>query len=384
MRSTLLAILTLVLLAGTSALPAQSGPTTRPNLEELNRETKALYAQVQTGVYRVELPEPRWLNAYAMAPIDKWDRQLDPEVRRRLPEARVSLDATAPSPVGPHPDFSDATTVGHSKYITVRPPPPGESPDAVLGAALALDRKPAANFSPNNVALLLDDQGHLLVPLYLEREAIGERPVLVAGPDGAVVKARFVGSDRQTNLTLLEVDKPAGKPVRMGKSRPESGSLVLCLSTADGSGRLSLWTDGAQQNGIIVGTDAQVRGIARYGQFLTAPDCRLIAEHLIHFGAVKRATLGITVSEIRQDDPLRRQEPVVGTRTAVRVDEVIAGSVADQAGIKPGDLILSMAGDPVTDLPTFAAAIAAGDGDTPLQILRAGKLITVHASLQSK
>jgi S1-C subfamily serine protease len=280
---------------------------------------------------------------------------------------------------------NDATTLGQSTYMAVRQQPSADSPDAVLGGKLELDRKTDPRFIPNNIGLLLDEQGRLLVPLYVEREAVGDKPVPVAGPDGVVVDARFVGCDRQTNLTLLEIQKPAGRPVRVGKLRPATGSLVLCLCPADASGRLSLWTEGAQLNGVIVNTEGEISGIARGGQFLAAPACRLIADHLTRFGAVKRATLGITVSEVREDDS-PRPRPLVfrGSHAAVRVDDVIPGSVADKAGIKPGDLLLSMGAEPVTDLPSFAAAIAARDGQTDFQVLRGDNVTTLSAYLQQQ
>src|SRR5947209_7862075 len=61
----------------------------RPMLDELNRETQALYHEVTTGVVRVQLPQPKWANAYAMAAIDKWQARLDPEVRRTLQQQQV-------------------------------------------------------------------------------------------------------------------------------------------------------------------------------------------------------------------------------------------------------------------------------------------------------
>ena len=378
--TSLIALLPLTL--AVSAPAAGEGPTTRPMLEQLNRETRALYAQVQTGLFRVQLPQPKWLNAYAMAPISKWDKKLDPEVRKRLEEARVPLGMEYPAESQARPTVDEVTALGQSIYVAVRQQPSPDSPDAVLGGKLELDRKTDPRFIPNNIGLLLDEKGRLLVPLYVEREAVGDKPVPVAGPDGVVVDARFVGCDRQTNLTLLEIQKPAGKPVRVGKWRPATGSLVLCLSPVDASGRLSLWTDGAQLNGVIVNTEGEISGIARGGQFLAAPACRLIADHLTRFGAVKRATLGITVSEVREEDsPRPRPLALPGRHVTVQVDDVIAGSVADKAGIKPGDLLLSMAGEPVTDLPSFAAAIAARDGQTDLQVLRGDKVLSVSAYL---
>jgi len=378
-----------VALVGATTALADAAPTTQATLERLNQQTKTLYHQVQSGIYRVEMPQPKWVNAYAMAAIERWEKKLSPDVRERL-AAQTPVRADA-SEVGPVPSTrpSDVPTIlpGQGTFIVVRPQAGNDAErDPIFGGKLQMDAKPRAGFAPNNIGLLLDDDGHVLVPLYVERETVGGRPVRLAGADGMPVDARFVGSDRQTNLTLLQVEKPRGKPVKLGSARPDSGSLVLCLAVGDGSGRLGLWTDGAEDNGIIVNTGGEVVGIARYGQFLSGSACKLIARQLIEFGAVKRATLGVLITEIqiRQDDPLRRQHPILGSRSAMRIDQVIAGSAADRAGLKSGDLVLSVAGEPVNDLPSFAAAIAARNGDTELLILRADKTLKLTVDLQQQ
>jgi S1-C subfamily serine protease len=256
-----------------------------------------------------------------------------------------------------------------------------EQRDPVLGGRLKMDVNTVVPFSPNNIGLLLDDAGHVLVPLYVEPETCGSTPVHVSMGDGKVLDAKFVGSDRQTNLTLLQVEKPGGKPVQLSAHKPVDGSLVLYISTLDGSGRLGMWNGGQQELGIIFTTDGGVAGIARYGQFLSGSACHLIAEQLIHYGSVRRATLGVIVSEIRKDDPLRQQFPVLGSRTAMRIDEVIVHSVADRAGLKPGDLLLALAGEAVSDIPSLAAAIAARNGETELQVLRGSDVLNVTVDL---
>ncbi|HZL38552.1 MAG TPA: PDZ domain-containing protein [Tepidisphaeraceae bacterium] len=393
---------------GLLARARENGPATqplptpaRPLLDALNRETQGLFQEVRASVVRVQLPQPRWMNAYARAPLNHWE-QLDPGMRKRLEPSLLSGTTVIVRTQRAGPAIASATTrpadaldeprikiEGHGTIIfvptQVQPPPAVPAPlDPILGGRLHMDVNAVVDFEPNNVGLVIDEAGHVLVPLYIEREAVGEAPVKVGLGDGQVVNARFIGSDRQTNLTLLLAAKVIGKPVTLAAQKPADGSLVLFLSPLDGSGRLGLWNGGQQEYGFVFGTDGRAAGIARFGQFLSGSACRLIAEQLIRYGAVKRATLGVLISEIRKDDPLRGQLPVLGTRTAVRVDEVIAGSAADKAGLKAGDLLLALAGQAVSDIPSFAAAIAARSGETQLQVLRGSNVLKVTVDLRQQ
>jgi hypothetical protein len=271
-------------------------------------------------------------------------------------------------------------TVVRSQVDAIPQPPANESAgNPVLGARLR-----AAMVAPsNNIGILLDKQGHVLVPTFIDRPADPGAPGLrVAGPDGSMQAARFVGADRQTNLSVLQLDKPVGTPMKWTGDRPTKGSIVLYVSPSDGSGRLGMWTGGMGEFGVVVSIDGQIEGIARFGQFLSGSDCQLIARQLVQFGAVKRATLGVFISEVQPDDPLRNRLRALGSRSAMRVDDVIAGSAADKAGLKIGDLVLELAGQPVNDIPSFAAAIAARSGRTKIQILRGDKIMSVDADLK--
>jgi S1-C subfamily serine protease len=186
--------------------------------------------------------------------------------------------------------------------------------------------------------------------------------------------AKFVGSDRQTNLTVLKLESSIGRPVHLTGSRPSDGSLVMVLSPAGDSGKLGVWTGGQQDRGIVVAMDGSVAGFARYGQFLSGAFAKPVVDQLIQFGRVKRATLGVLVEETETPDGGR----------GMRVDRVAPDSPAGQVGVRPGDFILSMGGAPVGDLPSFAAAIAARDGETELQILRGEKTFTVTVVLHPK
>jgi hypothetical protein len=234
---------------------------------------------------------------------------------------------------------------------------------------------------------------------------MGGLPVRLVGPDGEGVEARYIGSDQQTNLTVVQLPRPAAglaadkakgksdgagdppkaiKPVKLSKAKPEEGSLVLYLSPNDASGRLGIWNNNARDYGVVVGVDGQVLGIARYGQFLSGSACQLIADQIIRHGAVRRATLGVIITQVENDDPARQQRPLLGDRPAVRVDQVMKNSAAERGGLKQGDVILALAGEPVNDIPGLAAAVAARNGKTPIQVLRGDEVIEVTVDLLQK
>lgn len=403
--------------APTTGAPAAGGAareSPRSMLEQLNRECQELYHGLQGGMLRVQMPPPKWVTDVARRERD--DRfgkyNIDESVKRQLLEnhtvRRVSVQSRPP-------DAATQPAAASRQGVLIVVPAGPEDVREAPGGRMEMPRNPQipvnAGFAPNNVGLLLDEQGHVLVPLFVEREALADQPIRLTGPDGELTNARFVGSDQQTNLTVLKLGataapgvaaardpkrQPAGKPVRLSTRKVEDGALVLYIATGDGSGRLGLWNGGAggvsevptpRDFGIVVGIDGQVLGISRYGQFLSGSACQLIVNHLIRYGSVKRATLGVILGELEKDHPLRRQQPLLlGDRPAVRVNQVMKGSPADKAGLREGDLLLALAGDPdaVKNVPTIAAAIAARDGQTPLRVLRKGEVIEVTVDLQQK
>jgi hypothetical protein len=374
--------------------PAPERPG-RPLLEQLNRETQALYEEAVSGLVRVELPTPQWANPIAKRDelLKRWPN-LRPEVKRQLGDAAAAAAAGTTQPAEPAPEREGEA--GEDAIVVVPAPADPKAvhlrqqlvgPRMEMGEGLA----GADGFDPNNVGMLLDADGHLLVPLYIESGAVEAGPIRVAGRDGVVREASFVGSDRQTNLTVLKL-KPAedgaavraGTAVRLGEDRPADGSLVLYVAPQDGSGRLGVWTGAASDFGIVFTTDGRAAGIARYGRFLNGPACRLVADQIIRFGKVKRATLGVVISEIRPDDALRHRVPALGTRAAMLVTQVIEGSAAERAGLREGDLLLSLSGEDVSDIPSLAATIARCDGATRLQVFRDGKVLDADVELKQE
>lgn len=59
-------------------------------------------------------------------------------------------------------------------------------------------------------------------------------------------------------------------------------------------------------------------------------------------------------------------------------------SAADRGGLKPGDVLLALDGEPVHDIPAIAAAIAARNGGTRLRVLRGERVLELVVDLQQK
>jgi hypothetical protein len=409
-------------------------PTTKPAaptqshalLEQMSRESEGLYQEVQAGIVRLQLPAPRWLNEMAAKdnPLDKWGPQLTAQVRAKLEEERHEVQqgeyryvgarvtptptptpttrpggagaAAAPSSAGADASPWRITQVAGSNTMVLESTG-GGTPSAIqiqtggavengrvlVGGAPRLTLQPALSFAPNNVGLMFDDAGHVLVPLYLEKETVGDSGVRASVGQGPVISAKFVASDRQTNISVFQLPAKLGKPVRLGTDRPRDGSIAMLLAPNSASARLMVWTGGQRDvAGVVVSVDGSVSGFARYGQFLACGACRPVVDQLVKYGRVKRAVLGVGVREVQRDDVVRERWAALASQPALRVSDVQPNSPAERAGLQVGDLILGVGDEPVGDPAGFAAAIAGREGKTLLHLLRNGEPVDVTVELK--
>jgi hypothetical protein len=239
-------------------------------------------------------------------------------------------------------------------------------------------------FAPNNVGLVLDDVGHVLVPLYLEKETVGEGVKVAVGNNNIVTRATFVASDRPSNLTVFQLPDAAGHPIKVAPSKPADGSMVILLAPNAGTAKLMLWAgEKSDLMGVVCSVDGGVSGFARgNGQFLAAAACKPVVDQLIQYGHVKRAALGMVVAQVGPSDTAREQWPLLGNHPALRVQEVSTGGAADKAGLRRGDVLLSLAGQEVGDPSSLASALAGRGGSTPVKLLRNGEPLDLHVDLK--
>jgi serine protease Do len=227
--------------------------------------------------------------------------------------------------------------------------------------------------------------------------------------DDRTISAKLVGTDKPSDLALLKVDAADLHPIALGNSDAvKVGDVVLALgnplgvgqtvtmgiisakgrSTGVGDGDYEdfLQTDapinhgnsgGALVNtrGELVGINSQILssndGNIGIGFAIPANMAKHVMEELRTKGKVTRSQLGVTVQTVTSDlaDSLGLKQ----AHGAI-VSSVAAGSAAERAGVKRGDVIESFNGQPVHDTNTLRNRVAeAGPGSTAeLVIVRDG------------
>jgi S1-C subfamily serine protease len=215
--------------------------------------------------------------------------------------------------------------------------------------------------------------------------------------DGREVRAQVVGADPLSDLALLRAEDSGLVAAELGDAeRLRVGQLVVAIGNPYGfassvtagvvshvgrslptrsrsAGRIVenvIQTDAALNPGSSGGALADGRGrvvgintaVAGIGLGLAVPinaTTRRIIGALMSEGRVRRAYLGVAGGSRPLPPRLSRE---LGRRTAVEVVEVVEGSPAAQAGIRPEDLIVEVDG-------------VAVEGADDLQRLMVGELI---------
>src|SRR5213596_82586 len=200
--------------------------------------------------------------------------------------------------------------------------------------------------------------------------------------DGREFEAEIVGTDPLSDLAVLRAHGDGLAPAELGDAgRLRVGQLVVAIGNPHGFGgsvtagvvsalgrSLPVGPRGAQRlvenvvqtdaalnpgnsGGALADGDGRVVGIntavAGFGLGLAVPindTTRRIVHALMTDGAVRRAYLGIAGGS-RPLPPRVAQR--TGRRTGVEVIEVVPGSPADRAGIRPEDLLLELDGTPL-------------------------------------
>ncbi len=234
--------------------------------------------------------------------------------------------------------------------------------------------------------------------------------------DGSEVKVRVVGRDRLSDLAVLRADGPTPTPATLGTADGlVVGQLVVAVGNplglagsvtagvVSGLGRSLparsggtvriiedvIQTDAAlnpgnsggalaDATGRVVGINTAVAGV---GLGLAVPinsTTRRIITTLLSDGKVRRAFLGVATMPAPLPPGLAER---IGQRRGVRIVHVEPGSPADRAGLRTGDLLISVAGEAVRDAQGLQRRMFAEAIDQPLAITthRNGAMVDVIA-----
>ncbi len=217
----------------------------------------------------------------------------------------------------------------------------------------------------------------------------------VALADGRRTQARVVGADPETDIAVLKIDLPKLPAITFGQSEQASvGDVVLAIGNPFGVGQTVtlgivsalgrshlgintfenfIQTDAAinpgNSGGALVDVSGNLIGIntAIYsrtpggaslgiGFAIPVSTARQVMEQIVRTGSVTRGWIGAGVQDMTKELAESFKLPQAG---GALISEVLRGSPADKAGIKPGDILVAINGEPVADSATMLSLIAA-------------------------
>jgi serine protease Do len=248
-------------------------------------------------------------------------------------------------------------------------------------------------------------------------------------PDKSTLKATLVGTDPTTDLAIIKVDGKNLPAVALGNSdNLQVGEWVLAIGNPLGfltstvtqgiisamgrnidiirstQGRANyaienfIQTDAAinpgnsggalvNMNGEMIGintaiatTNGQFQG---YGFAIPVNIVKTVASDLIRYGEVRRGYIGVQIKAVDQT-----LADAIGLKEAkgVFVDGVVKGGAGDVAGLKDGDVILSIDGREMNapnELQSYIATKHIGD-EVALKVHRDGKTLDKKITLKAR
>ncbi|MCL4191329.1 MAG: Do family serine endopeptidase, partial [Thermoguttaceae bacterium] len=220
----------------------------------------------------------------------------------------------------------------------------------------------------------------------------GGGDIIVRLHDGREFKAAQVKTDPKTDIAVIVLDGAKGLPyAKLGNSdSAQVGDWVLALGqpfglegtvtagiiSAKGRGGMGITdresfiqTDAAinpgNSGGPLVNLDGEVIGLntainsrsgGNEGVGFAVPVnlARWVSDQLLKSGRVQRAYLGVLIQPVNQD---LADQFGVKVRQGVAVREVMDGTPAAKAGLKPGDVIVEFGGKPVSEPGELQATV---------------------------
>jgi serine protease Do len=278
--------------------------------------------------------------------------------------------------------------------------PPGGRGNAPGGAEREVPRGVGSGF-------ILSADGYIMTNAHVVR---GADEVTVTLTDKREFKAKIIGADQRTDVALVKIEATGLPSVKIGDpNRLRVGEWVIAIGSPFGldntvtagivsaKGRETgdflpfIQTDVAvnpgnsggpllNMRGEVVGINSQI--YTRTGSFagisfaIPIDEATRVGDQLRASGRVQRGRIGVRIDQVTKD--LAEGLGLPRAQGAL-VAGVEAGTPADKAGIKEGDVILKFDGKNVersTDLPRLVGATKPGNRST-VELWRKGKPVTV-------
>ncbi len=313
---------------------------------------------------------------------------------------------TAASPTAPADDVSGNEDGLYAPQVVKKLTP---SVVHVLSEAATLDV--FGQVTPTRgvgTGFIIDEEGHIVTNnhVVVRPDTCDEpaRSITVTLSDGRQFRARIVGRDAPTDLAVLQIDADGLAPAKLGSSSAMQvgdgvvaignaldlpGGPTVTMGVVSAKDRLivedqcgvtipgAIQTDAAinpgnsggplvDKRGEVVGiTTAIIGGAEGIGFAISIDSAKPVIDELIAKGRVERGFMGVSIVEIT---PRLAESFDLAVERGIGLGSVEAGGPADEAGLRPGDIIVEMAGQEIRN---------SGDLFKALGEHRAGETVTV-------
>lgn len=246
------------------------------------------------------------------------------------------------------------------------------------------------NSSSLGSGVIVSPDGYILTNHHVVEAA---NQIEVALADGRKAKAHVIGSDPETDLAVIKIELPGNLPaITFGHpERAHIGDVVLAIGNPFGVGQtvtmgiisalkrdhlgLSTFenfiqTDAAinpgnsggalvDVNGSLIGINSAIYsssgGSLGIGFAIPVSTAKKTMEQIIQSGSVTRGWIGTGVQELT---PELAELFQLGDTKGVLITEVLRNGPAYLAGIKPGDILVSIDNKAVTDWKAMLDTVA--------------------------
>jgi Do/DeqQ family serine protease len=271
--------------------------------------------------------------------------------------------------------------------------------------------------------VILSPDGYIVTNNHVVAKAT-EIEVLLS--DKRTFKGKVVGADPQTDVAVIKIEGTNLPTVPFGNSdqlkvgdtvmafgNPFEQYFTVTRGSVSALGRSGMGIEGFENfiqtdaainpgnsGGALVNVHGQVIGIntailsgnsgpggeggsVGIGFAIPSNMAKHVMEDLVKSGKVSRGYLGVSIRDL--DDGLAKQFKVPDTAGAL-AEDVTAGGPADKAGLKTGDVIRKLNGQPIGDAGQLTAGITNLSPGTvaTLDILRDGQPMTLKVTLDER
>jgi putative serine protease PepD len=289
-----------------------------------------------------------------------------------------------------------------------------------------------ANASGTGSGFVIRKDGYILTNNHVVDAVVVSGKITVIFSDGKTAAAKIIGRDESYDLAVIRVDRGDLPPLALGASSAVvvgdpviavgaplgldstvTSGIVSALNRAVTPGAASdstasfinaIQTDAAinpgnsggpllDLSGRVIGVNSAIARVAGsadplggqsgnigVGFAIPSDQARKTAEQLIATGKATHPVIGVMIDTSYQGDGVKI---AAGPRNGS--PPITKGGPADKAGLKPGDVIISFDGRPITKPDEFVVAIRARSvGDQVLMTIRRGTTErTVKMTLQA-